>query len=46
MPARSFTAAIFADLTPEQMLAFTYDVQQYHDQPLDRIPAEGRVQAV
>jgi hypothetical protein len=38
---RSVNRSIFADLTPEQVLAFTYDVQQYHDQPLDKIPAEG-----
>jgi hypothetical protein len=39
---RSVNRSIFADLTPEQVLAFTYDVQQYRDQPaLDALPAAG-----
>jgi hypothetical protein len=38
---RGVNRSVFADLTPEQVLAFTYDVQQYHDQPLDKIPAAG-----
>ena len=32
---------LFADLTPEQVLDFTYGVQQYHEQPLARIPQRG-----
>jgi hypothetical protein len=38
---RGVNRSVFADLTPEQVLAFTYDVQQYHDQPLDTIAAAG-----
>ena len=38
---RSVNRSLFADLTPEQVLAFTYDVQQYHDQPLDELAASG-----
>ena len=38
---RSTARSIFADLTPDQVLEFTYDVQRYHDQPLDRLPAAG-----
>jgi hypothetical protein len=38
---RSTQRSIFADLTAEQVLEFTYDVQQYHDQPLDRLAAAG-----
>jgi hypothetical protein len=38
---RSVNRSVFADLTPEQILAFTYDVQQFHDQPLDKIAAAG-----
>ena len=38
---RSTQRSVFADLTPDQVLEFTYDVQQYHDQPLDKIPAAG-----
>src|SRR5439155_14177752 len=33
--------SLFADLTPEQVLEFTYSVQQYHDQPLDKLPTAG-----
>jgi hypothetical protein len=33
--------SLFADLSPEQVLAFTYDVQQYHDQPLEKLAALG-----
>ena len=38
---RSVNRSLFADLTPEQVLAFTYDVQQYHDQPLDALAPSG-----
>src|SRR5262245_8080860 len=38
---RNVNRSLFADLTPEQTLELTYSVQQYHDQPLDRIPAAG-----
>ena len=34
-------ATLLADLTPEQALDFTYGVQQYHEQPLDRIAEQG-----
>jgi len=38
---RNVRGSLFADLTPEQALDFTYSVQQYREQPLDRIPLEG-----
>jgi len=38
---RSTQRSVFADLTPDQVLEFTYDVQRFHDQSLDRIPATG-----
>jgi hypothetical protein len=38
---RSTQQSVFADLTPDQVLEFTYDVQQHHDQPLAAIPAAG-----
>jgi hypothetical protein len=38
---RSISRSLFADLTPEQALEFTYGVQQYHDRPLDAIAAAG-----
>jgi hypothetical protein len=38
---RSVTHSVFADLTPDQVLEFTYDVQQYHDQPLGALAAAG-----
>ena len=38
---RNVNRSLFADLTPAQTLAFTYDVQQYHDQPLDALAAAG-----
>jgi hypothetical protein len=39
---RNVNRSIFADLTPEQVLAFTYDVQQYKDEPpLDQLAAAG-----
>lgn len=37
----SVQRSVFADLRPEQVLEFTYDVQQYHDRPLPEIPAAG-----
>jgi hypothetical protein len=39
---RNVNATVFADLTPEETLAFMYRVQQYpNEKPLDRIPQEG-----
>src|SRR6058998_3437047 len=38
---RNTHTTLFADLAPEQVLDFTYGVQQYHEQSLDRIPKEG-----
>jgi len=38
---RNVNRSLFADLSPEQVLAFTYDVQQYHDQPLEKLAALG-----
>ncbi len=38
---RNVNRSVFADLTPEQTLAFDYDVQQYHDKPLDQLAAAG-----
>jgi hypothetical protein len=38
---RSTQRSLFADLAPEQVLEFTYGVQQYHDQPLDKLAAAG-----
>jgi len=38
---RNVNRSLFADLTLEQTLELTYSVQQYHDQPLDKIPAAG-----
>ena len=38
---RSTQRSVFADLTPDQVLEFTYDVQQHHDQPLASLPASG-----
>src|SRR6266487_4617624 len=38
---RNAHATLFADLTPEQVLDFTYGVQQYRERPLDRIAADG-----
>ena len=32
---------LFADLTPEATLALTYDVQKYHDRPLNELAANG-----
>jgi hypothetical protein len=38
---RSVQRTIFADLTPAQVLDFTYGVQRYRDKPLDQLAAEG-----
>ena len=38
---RNAHATLFADLTPEQVLDFTYGVQQYRERPLDRIATDG-----
>lgn len=39
---RNVNRSIFADLTPDEVLAFTYDVQQYTGEPpLDRLAATG-----
>jgi hypothetical protein len=38
---RNAHATLFADLTPEQVLEFTYGVQQYRERPLDRIAIDG-----
>jgi hypothetical protein len=38
---RSVQRTIFADLTPAQVLDFTYGVQQYRDKPLDQLAKEG-----
>jgi hypothetical protein len=38
---RNVHTSLFADLTPEQILDLTYTVQQYREQPLDRISKEG-----
>src|SRR6185503_5007771 len=38
---RSVQRSVFADLSPEQVLAMTYDMQQYHDVPLDQLAARG-----
>jgi hypothetical protein len=38
---RSVNRSLFADLAPDQVLALTYDVQQYHDRPLDELAAAG-----
>jgi len=33
--------SLFADLTPDATLALTYDLQQYHDRPLNELAADG-----
>jgi hypothetical protein len=38
---RSTSGSIFADLTPDQTLEFTYAAQQYHDRPLAELAAAG-----
>jgi hypothetical protein len=37
----SVRRSVFADLSADQVLAFTYDVQRFHDQPLGQIAAAG-----
>jgi hypothetical protein len=39
--ARSASRSLFADLPPERVLDLTYDLQQYHDRPLDQLAAAG-----
>ena len=38
---RNVTHTVFADLSPQQALDFTYGVQQYTEAPLDRIAQAG-----
>ena len=38
---RNSNRSLFADLTPEATLALTYDLQQYHDRPLNELAAAG-----
>ncbi len=38
---RNVHATLLADLAPEQVLDFTYAVQQYREGPLERIPQAG-----
>jgi hypothetical protein len=38
---RNVNRSVLADLTPDQALALTYDVQQYHDQPLEALASSG-----
>jgi len=38
---RNVHTTLFADLRPEQVLDFTYGVQQYQEKALDLIPKEG-----
>ncbi len=38
---RNVHTTLFADFSPEQVLDFTYGVEQYHEKSLDRIPKEG-----
>jgi hypothetical protein len=38
---RNSNWSLFADLTPEATLALTYDLQQYHDRPLNELAAAG-----
>ena len=38
---RSVNRSVFADLTPAQTLELTYDVLQYHDQPLEQLASAG-----
>jgi hypothetical protein len=33
--------SLYADMTPEQVLAMTYDQMQYHDVPLDQLAKTG-----
>ena len=38
---RGANRSLFADLTPDATLALTYDLQQYHDGPLNELAAAG-----
>jgi hypothetical protein len=38
---RGANRSLFADLTPDATLALTYDLQQYHDRPLNELAAAG-----
>jgi hypothetical protein len=38
---RNTRGSLFADLAPEQILDLTYAMQQYRDQPLDKLAASG-----
>ena len=38
---RNANRSLFADLTPEATLALTYDLQQYHDRPLNELATAG-----
>jgi hypothetical protein len=38
---RNIQRSLLADLTPDQALEFTYSVQQFNGQPLEKIPASG-----
>ena len=38
---RNVQSTLFADLSPQQVLDFTYSVQQYHEASLDRLPQAG-----
>jgi hypothetical protein len=38
---RSVQRSIYADMTPEQVLAMTFDQMLYHDVPLDELAAKG-----
>jgi hypothetical protein len=38
---RSTQRSVFADFTPDEVLAQTYDVMQYHDVPLDQLARTG-----
>jgi hypothetical protein len=38
---RGANRSLFADLTPDATLALTYDLQQYHDRPLNELAAGG-----
>lgn len=38
---RGASRSLFADLSPDQTLALTYDLQQFHDRPLTELAASG-----
>jgi len=38
---RGANRSLFADLTPDATLALTYDLQQYHDRPLNELATAG-----